>query len=216
MPSSATTATRGAEPPQAAPASGLPDLRAAPDAGRPGGGSPATDGSAVGGPGVLALFLLLCGVFASLVTQGRPDTGRAVLAVGSVRAALGGPAGWSVPGARGEGGTEEAEGPLGGFARAGTDGPLRLELDSTRLFDADGRVVRARLFLFARLAAASRAGWEIRVLAPDGGTESLARLGDVLRLLEAHGAVSARLLVGLDPRGSGRWRFEARPGESAA
>lgn len=212
MPSSATAAVRTAEPRperrvvgpsvRTTRGMGLSGLR--PDPCRRGDGAPTA--------GMLALFLLLCGVFAALATQGRPDVGRAVLAVGSVRAAFGGLAGWSAPPTEGAGGPEEAAGPLGHFAADGGEGPLRIRLDAGRVFDARDRVVRARLFLLARLAAASRAGYRVRVLAPAG---TKARLAAVARLLDAYGADPTRLVFGVDPNADGKWRFEARPPEEA-
>lgn len=164
----------------------------------------------VAGYGMLGLFLLLCGVFAALTAQGRPDVGRAVLAVESVRAAFDAPAGRPALGSEGRGGPADAEGPLGHFATAAGEGVVRVDMDIDRLFDAAGRMARARLFLLARLAAATRAGWEVHVLTPPGpGADG--RLAKVVRLLDGHGALPARLVFGVDPTLQDVLRFEAVP-----
>ncbi len=154
----------------------------------------------------LTLFLLLAGFFAGLLARARPDVERTRVVVASLAATFG-RVGTVAPA-----GAEDAPvPPLGRWIRPGEDG-LEVTLAGSRLFDAAGRIPRARWFLFARLAAATRTGWRLEVLAPvpPGTTVPVARLETVRARLRAAGADAERIAFGLRPAGDGIWRFRLR------
>ncbi len=170
-------------------------------------GEPAEGAASGRGPLLtLTLFLLLAGFFAGLLARARPDAERTRAVVASLVATFG----RMEPAAAGS--VEDAAAPpLGRWVRPGRDG-LEIALAGSRLFDSGGRIPRGRWFLFARLAAATRAGWRLEVLAPvaPGAPAPVARFETVRARLRAAAADAGRVAFGLRPAGDGIWRFRLR------
>jgi len=155
----------------------------------------------------LALFLALAGLLATLLAQARFDPVRGVAAIESLHAVFG-----ILPLAEEGGGADDGrELDLGHWGRS-AEGPLRLSIADHRLFDSRGHIPRARWFLLARLAAASRAGRWVEVYAPslaDGGRLER-RIAELRDHLLRRGADPRRLAFGVAPDEPASWTFHVR------
>ena len=177
----------------------------------------------------LSVFLLLTGFFVLLVAMSEFDRDRTRRVLDSLgqrfaraSAMLGGesgPAGLDpgLLGAPGENAHRDLRlgPPLTAEARrAGIVG--RIEFAPDRLFDAEGRIPRARWLLLGRMAAVTRAprGWRLEIAAPwPAGTDATGvarRLQAVLQLLERLGADRTAVRYGLRESGSELWSFLVR------
>lgn len=219
-----------------------------PESSAPGDAFPGASGSAAAvdsdpssrparaGETQLALFLMLAGFFAVLLSLAQPEPDRARMVLESLAATFS--EAYPPEADIGEGGPprpgqgrryRRARLPLGepltaAERRAGLLARVRIAED--RLFDASGGIPRWRWFLLGRLARRVADDAEghrrLEILLPAAalseGDATALRVRTLLGRLTAFGAPVDRVALGMLPAGRGLWTFVLRelPGESAS
>ncbi len=197
-------------------------------------GLPPGDRRAPGGPpGAVgdelqpALFLLLAGFFALLLSLAGPAPDRARIVLDSLGAAFGVAAGARDRDAAltavddPEGPDRRARLPLGepiSAAERSAGLVARVRIDADRLFETDGNVRRWHWFLLHRLARradGNPGSGRLEILVPDAAMREApestrVRLGALVSRLVALGAARERLSVGILPGRRAEWTFLLR------